>query len=87
MVHNILVSQKLINHYKKGNIYPRCSLKIDLHKTYDSLHWDFLKEVMDGIGFVVKFINWVITCVTSPKYSILVNGELEGYFEGNGSLR
>ncbi|XP_020258489.1 uncharacterized protein LOC109834882 [Asparagus officinalis] len=40
-----------------------------------------------GLGFPDIFINWIMVCITSPKYSISLNGTLHGYFKGERGLR
>jgi hypothetical protein len=41
---NILLSQELL-HIERGGP-PRCSLKVDLMKAYDSVKWDFLLVIL-----------------------------------------
>ena len=43
-------------------------------KAYDSIEWPFLKCVMQEMSFAFKFINWVMNCVSTVSYSILING-------------
>ncbi|XP_062118480.1 uncharacterized protein LOC133832113 [Humulus lupulus] len=37
LAHNILIFQDLIKNYNRGNASPRCALKIDLSKAYDTV--------------------------------------------------
>jgi len=39
---NILLAQEIVSDYHKNNGKPRCTLKIDLMKPYDSVSWDFI---------------------------------------------
>lgn len=34
---NILLASELIKCYSRKNVYPRCMIKVDLKKAYDSL--------------------------------------------------
>ena len=34
------------------------------------------------MGFPRTVIDWIMVCVTSCQFSINVNGELAGYFQG-----
>lgn len=86
MVHNILICHDLLRHYNKKTS-ARCMMKIDLRKAYDIVSWEFLEEVMLGYRFPMKFVNAVMTCVTSTKFSVRVNGECNRYFKGKRGLR
>lgn len=71
---NILLATKLIKSYNTKHISPRCMLKVDLKKAYDSIEWSFLEAVMCEIGFPSQFVKWIMACVTSVSFSILING-------------
>ncbi|XP_070050321.1 uncharacterized protein [Nicotiana tomentosiformis] len=49
--------------------------------------WEFLEEILLGYRFPERFVQLIMACVTSPKFSVTVNGELHGYFEGQRGLR
>ncbi|XP_019229334.1 PREDICTED: uncharacterized protein LOC109210390 [Nicotiana attenuata] len=62
-------------------------MKIDLKKAYDMVSWDFIEEALLVYGFPCSFVQIVMTCITSTKFSVKVNGEGHGYFEGRRVLR
>ena len=39
------------------------------------------------MNFHLHMIQWLMVCVSSPTYSIILNGCLEGYFKGEKGLR
>nr|XP_016503052.1 PREDICTED: uncharacterized protein LOC107821155 [Nicotiana tabacum]XP_018629633.1 uncharacterized protein LOC108946820 [Nicotiana tomentosiformis] len=41
---NILLSHELVKGYGRKRISPRCMIKIDMQKAYDSLEWVFLEQ-------------------------------------------
>ncbi|KAH0738106.1 hypothetical protein KY290_036811 [Solanum tuberosum] len=86
-MHNVLICHDILRHYNRKNVSPRCLMKIDLRKSYDMVSWDFLEEVLAGFGFPDKFIKWIMTCVSTTMFSVKVNGENHGYFEGRRGLR
>lgn len=51
---NIHLVQELFKQYIRKCISPRCMLKIDLRKAYDSIRWEFLREVLINVGFPTK---------------------------------
>ena len=44
-------------------------------------------DVLKGIRFPHKMIQWIRSCITSPSFSICVIGKLRGYFKGARGLR
>ncbi|GJT02021.1 putative reverse transcriptase domain, reverse transcriptase zinc-binding domain protein [Tanacetum coccineum] len=40
-----------------------------------------------GFGFHERMIAWIMECVSSTSYSICINGNLHGYFQGKRGLR
>ncbi|KAL0336605.1 UNVERIFIED_CONTAM: hypothetical protein Sradi_4872400, partial [Sesamum radiatum] len=65
----------------------RCALKVDLRKAYDTVEWDFLSAVLQMFGFPGTFIGWVEECVTTPMFSVCINGNPHGFFKGSRGLR
>ncbi|XP_074305950.1 uncharacterized protein LOC141641178 [Silene latifolia] len=87
IVANVLICQDLVRLYNRKAASPRCLIKIDLKKAYDSVEWGFLSQMMTALNFPQKFIDLVMTCVTSPTYSLNVNGNKFGFFKGERGLR
>ncbi|XP_062104897.1 uncharacterized protein LOC133816384 [Humulus lupulus] len=87
LAHNILIFQDIIKGYKRKNISPRCVIKIDLSKAYDTIDWQFLEDILNAYYFPNRFIRWVMICLKGTSYSILMNSRLEGRFIGKKGLR
>ncbi|GKD29284.1 RNA-directed DNA polymerase, eukaryota, reverse transcriptase zinc-binding domain protein [Tanacetum coccineum] len=84
---NILLTQELLKGYNCINGPRRCAFKIDIQKAYDTVSWEFIKDIMSRFGFPCKMIDWIMTCISTPKFTICVNGERYGYFKGGRGLR
>ncbi|XP_021996282.1 uncharacterized protein LOC110893484 [Helianthus annuus] len=84
---NILLTQELMHNYHRNNGPPRCAFKVDIQKAYDTVDWSFLMRVLMGFGFHSKMVEWIMTCVSTPTYSVCVNGDVHGYFKGKRGLR
>ncbi|XP_039032023.1 uncharacterized protein LOC120166937 [Hibiscus syriacus] len=87
IVDNTLLAQELVKGYGRKTISPSCSLKIDLYKTFESLHWDFIYVILTAIVLPMTFISWIEACFTAARYSISFNGSLIGYFKGARGIR
>jgi hypothetical protein len=62
-------------------------LKLDLKKAYDCTNWDFLRLILLQSGFGISTTNWIMACVTSTSYAILINGEASNFFKSSRGLR
>lgn len=87
MSDNVHLMQELLRGYNRKRSSPRCIIKIDLRKAFDSISWDFLAAVLKGLSFPQCFIDWVMECVSSPSYSVSINGGIHGFFKGKKGLR
>ncbi|MCH80906.1 replication protein A 70 kDa dna-binding subunit, partial [Trifolium medium] len=54
------------------------ALKLDISKAYDLIDWEYLKDVMIKMGFSLQWVNWIMMCVESVDYSVIVNNEIVG---------
>jgi len=61
--------------------------KLDLSKAYDRVEWSFLKAAMLRLGFDVKWVQLVMTCVTSVQYAVLINGTPANLFQPSRGIR
>ncbi|KAK3189462.1 hypothetical protein Dsin_029023 [Dipteronia sinensis] len=84
---NILLVQELMRNYHKDASYLRLALKVDLIKAFDMVDWGFLLETLAAFHFPLKVIMWIKACLTTPKFSISINGELAGFFSEKRGLR
>lgn len=62
-------------------------VKLDISKAYDNVEWCFLCKVMQAFGFSRQWINWIYECLSTPRFSILVNGKPEGLFSSSKGVR
>ncbi|KAJ9560946.1 hypothetical protein OSB04_006106 [Centaurea solstitialis] len=84
---NILMAHELVAGYQRHSGRPRCAFKIDLRKAYDTVDWRFLLGMIRGFGFHPVFCKWIDQMLHTSSFSIVLNGETSGFFEGARGLR
>nr|XP_016440054.1 PREDICTED: uncharacterized protein LOC107765869 [Nicotiana tabacum] len=84
---NIILINELVKSYTRKQVSHRCTIKIDLQKAYDSVEWPFLEQVMFELGFPSQFITWIMECVHTVNYTIVINGEPTELFNAARGLR
>lgn len=63
-----------------------CAYKLDLSKAYDRVDWSFLEQSMYKLGFAHRWVSWIMTCLTSVRYSVKLNGTLLSTFAPSRGL-
>uniref|UniRef100_A0A803PIJ1 Reverse transcriptase domain-containing protein n=1 Tax=Cannabis sativa TaxID=3483 RepID=A0A803PIJ1_CANSA len=71
-----LLGQEVVNSVrKKKSSGGLMAIKMDMHKAYDRIEWNFLRKVLGAHGFSIETIDRIMTCVTTASYAVLLNGK------------
>ena len=62
-------------------------LKLELKKAYHCVKWDFLWLVLLQIGLSLHLVNWIMGCVSSSSFVVLINGSPTKFFKSSRGLR
>lgn len=84
---NILLTHELLKGYNRKHISPRGMMKLDIKKAFDSIEWLSIVAVMTRMGFPETFMAWIYTCISSPTFTIMINGHGAGYFSSSRGIR
>ena len=89
ITNNILVAHEIFHSLKarKRQAKSYMAIKTDITKAYDRLEWSFLEEIMERMGFERKWIRWIMACVRTVNYSVLINGSPEGHINPARGIR
>ena len=86
---NVLMAYEVLHsmHSRKKGKIGSLALKLDISKAYDSVEWNFLEGMMIKLGFLDIWIQWVMGCVTTPSFSILINQKEYGNIRPTRGIR
>lgn len=84
---NLLLAHDVVRGYTRRLGSKRCAIKMGIRGVYDSVSWKVLLLLLIQFAFSKNIVDWIFMCVSSTKYSVFINGEVYGYFEGKKGLR
>lgn len=75
---NILIAHEMVHSLRTNSRVDTefMAIKTDMSKAYDRVEWNFLEVLMEKMGFDRVWIRWIMGCVSSVSYSVLLNGNL-----------
>ena len=62
-------------------------LKTDLIKAYDRVNWIYIRMLLTNIGIGIAFIRWIMGCLYSLSFSLLIKGVASPFFHPERGLR
>lgn len=86
---NVAVAFELLHSMKqkKTGITGHMAMKLDMSKVYDRVEWEFPRTAMLKLGFASRWVELIMECVTTPTYSILINGNPHGFIKPSRGIR
>ncbi|CAA7036116.1 unnamed protein product [Microthlaspi erraticum] len=79
MVHGLLTNPRVSDEFM--------AVKTDMSKAYDRVEWCFLEVLLEKIGFDRVWFRWIMSCVSSVTYTVLLNGRSHGYIKPERGIR
>lgn len=82
----LVVSQEVMHTLKKKK-EKNMLIKLDLPKAYDRLNWKYLEAILQAFGFCDRWVKWVLSMISTPNFSILLDGAPSATFNALRGLR
>jgi hypothetical protein len=85
---NIIIAQEITHSFQLSSWKNKAfMLKIDLAKAFDRLEWNFITAALARKGLHGHFINLIHTCISSPRFSVIINGQPYANFVSTRGIR
>ena len=86
---NMMISFEVLHYLKnlRNEKNAQMVAKLDMSKNYDKVEWDYLRATLLKLGFASQWVDLIMVCLESVSYSILINGESQGYIKPYRGLR
>ncbi|XP_073119607.1 uncharacterized protein [Henckelia pumila] len=77
---NVLIAFEIGHYLKRKSQGKRgvAALKLDMSKAFDRVEWPFLKHMLLRLGFHSQWVELVMKCVSSVRYTVVHNGHEVG---------
>ena len=85
--HNILLANDLVKDLHSKARGTKICFKADLRKAFDSVNRKFIYKMLLDMNFPQQWVNWIQSCLETPKFSILFNGSPIGFFGSTNGIR
>ena len=86
IVEPIGITQETLHSVKIKNT---CALilKLDFVKAFDRVNWSYIRLILIQIGVPLMGVNWIMGCLTSTNFVVLINGTPSNFFRASRGIK
>ena len=87
IIDNVLITHEVLHYLKTSKAKERCymAVKTDMSKVYDRIEWEFIRLVMERMGFHPTWVSWIMQCISTVSYSL--NNSAQGSINRKRGMR
>ena len=88
IIENVVLAQEVVHSFKQRKRKKGfMGLKLNFHKAYDYLEWEFICRVLMALGFDSAVVNLIKQCLSTVKFTLLLNGTKSSSFTPSRGIR
>ena len=86
-IHDTVATAQEMMHSIHVNNIKALIMMIDIHQAYDSIDWSFIRLTLLRVGLSMSSIRWIMACISSIRFVVLVNGLPSNFLMAKRGLR